>query len=108
MAVSLKLPGKRLAAARSKALVETINSAGSIDHLLLARIERMALRADLEVNVFTDGRAGLDYIAATTGRSNFFVARVYVVFHRTGNPEKVTANDTRSPPNRNVKRANFA
>jgi hypothetical protein len=45
-------------------LAETIDAACRIEKFLLAGIERMAGRANLNLNVVTLGRAGLDDIAA--------------------------------------------
>src|SRR5215208_7844266 len=45
-------------------LVEAVNAAGRVNQLLLAREERMALRADLDVEVVLLRRARLELVAA--------------------------------------------
>ena len=44
-----------LATTVSEALIEAINSSCCVEDLLLTRVERMALRANFQVDVFTHG-----------------------------------------------------
>ena len=61
-------------------LLESLYSAGCIHIFLLARIERMAHRADLGVDFF-DGTAGLERIAAAAVDHYLFVFWMYSFFH---------------------------
>ena len=63
--------GLRLLDALSE-LLETVNAAASIDELLLARIERMTLRADFRIDDGV-GRARDEFVAADAGDLDFFV-----------------------------------
>src|SRR6202050_252931 len=54
-------------------LAEFIDTAAGIHDFLLAGIERMAVRADLDLKIMPDGRARLKRIAARTGDGNGFV-----------------------------------
>jgi hypothetical protein len=62
-------------------LAEFLNAASGIHDLLLAGIERVALRTYFDVQVLTVGGAGLELIAATAGNGNFVVIRMNVGFH---------------------------
>jgi hypothetical protein len=62
-------------------LLEFLDPAGRINQLLFARIERMAVRADIHGPAF-DGGAGLVRGAAGAGKGGIFVFRVQVFFHR--------------------------
>jgi hypothetical protein len=54
-------------------LAEFIDTAAGIHDFLLAGIERMAIRADLDLKIVPDGRAGLERIPASAGDGNCFV-----------------------------------
>jgi hypothetical protein len=54
-------------------LAEFIDTAAGIHDFLLAGIERMAVRADLDLKIMPDGRAGLERIPASAGDGNCFV-----------------------------------
>ncbi len=61
---------------------EFIDSTGSIDNLLFSGIERVAGRADFEMQVVVcKGGARLEAIAATASNGEFFIGRVDVRFH---------------------------
>ena len=60
----------------TEALLELGNAATGIKNLLLARIERVAARADFEREVLTEGRAGLKSAAAGAGHFDLVVFRV--------------------------------
>ena len=45
-------------------LAEFVDAAGGIDDLLLTGIERVAVRAHLDLQIVSEGRAGLERIAA--------------------------------------------
>jgi hypothetical protein len=57
----------RFGAARAKAFVEFVDPTAGIDSFLLAGIKRVALRANVDVNVFTQRRASLKTRAAAAG-----------------------------------------
>ena len=63
------------------ALIEAIDSPGSIDQLLLAGKERVASRANFDVQVAFLGRAGLERLAASAGNIYFDVFWVNSWFH---------------------------
>jgi hypothetical protein len=62
------------------ALLETIDTAGRVNKLLLARKERMAFRANFDVKTFF-GRSRLNDLAAGANDRCFFVFWVNVLFH---------------------------
>lgn len=64
----------------AKALVEALNASAGVNQLLLARVERVALGANFDVDLRL-GRAGLDHIAARTGDGAVNVVRVDALFH---------------------------
>jgi len=55
------------------ALTELIDTAAGIHDFLLAGIERMAIRAHLDLQIVSDGRAGLECIPARSGDGNCLV-----------------------------------
>ena len=63
------------------ALVETIDASGGIDQLLFTGEERMASRANFDVQVALLGRAGLECLAASAGNSYIDVFWVNSWFH---------------------------
>ncbi|MFT4767318.1 MAG: hypothetical protein ACI8RN_000444 [Glaciecola sp.] len=67
--------------ARTKALLKAIYTATAIYGLLLARKERVAVRADIDIEVLAQGRAGLYCVATATGHFNALVARMNFSFH---------------------------
>ncbi len=61
---------------------ETLDAAGSINELLLAREERMAVRADFHAqHLALDCRAGLKRMAASAVHGNGMIVRVNTGFH---------------------------
>src|SRR5580658_2295732 len=62
-------------------LAELIHAAGSVDDLLLARIERVAVRAHFDLQILPDGRACLERVAAAAGHIDFGVWRMNLGFH---------------------------
>lgn len=68
-------------AARAEAFAEAINTAAAIDHFLLAGVERVALRADVEVNVLAQSRASLEHRAAAASCSDDCVIGMNFRFH---------------------------
>ena len=57
----------------SVALAEFIDASAGIHYFLLAGIERMAIRADFDLQIMADGRARLERIAASASDGNCFV-----------------------------------
>ena len=70
-----------LQASACEALVKTIYSTASIQDFLLPSKEGMALAADIQQNVITDGRACLNFVATATASGDFLVTRMSVGFH---------------------------
>src|SRR4029079_10513530 len=62
-------------------LTEFVDAAAGGDYLLLARIERMAVRADFDLQVVTEGRARVEGVPAAAGHRDLFVLGVDSVFH---------------------------
>ena len=65
----------RLQSATVEALVEPLDTSAGIDQLLLAREERVALRADFNLDVLLGGH-DLDHIAAVTSDGGLFANRM--------------------------------
>src|SRR5262249_36538395 len=61
--------------------LESFDTAGSIDQFLLASEERMAFRADFEVDL-RFGRAGLKSFAAGASHDRIDVVRMDICFHQ--------------------------
>src|ERR1700694_5408135 len=61
--------------------VESIDAAGGIDQLLLARKERMAGRTDFHMQLALTCRTRLKSLAAGTGHCDFIVFRMNSGFH---------------------------
>ena len=68
------------------ALVEAIDASRSIDQLLFAGKERVASRANFDVQVALFGRAGLEGLAASAGNSYVDVFWVNSWFHLVTSP----------------------
>ena len=52
--------------AAAEAFLESIDATAGVNNLLLASVERMALGADVNTNVLTQGGTGFDNVTATT------------------------------------------
>src|SRR5690606_4616752 len=74
--------GMLLAGGKPVAASKLVDSAAGIDDLLLTRVERMARRAHLDVQVVPERRARLDDVAAAARDRDFPVLGVNVCFHR--------------------------
>ena len=61
-------------------LVELVDLSGDVKHPVLAREERVAVRAYLDRDVLFRG-AGRDYVAAGAGDLRLQIVRVYAFFH---------------------------
>lgn len=61
-------------------LLESVNTSACINKLLLACVERMALRADFNLNILLCG-ASIDHIAASAGNSGIIILRMDTFFH---------------------------
>src|SRR5437667_10705283 len=73
--------GRRGGRLLSVALAELLDATRCIDDLLLAGVERMARRADFNVQRLVDRRARLERDAAAAGHVNFAVLGMDVGFH---------------------------
>lgn len=60
-------------ASGSVLLAELVHAARGIHDLLLTGIERMAVRADFHLQIVTQGRAGLERVAARAADGDLFV-----------------------------------
>jgi hypothetical protein len=67
-------------------LAELVDAAAGVDDLLLARIERMAVRADFDLQVVTEGRARMEGVPAAAGHRDLFVFGMDCVFHGLPTP----------------------
>ena len=63
-------------------LAEFIDAAAGIHNFLLARVERMAIGANFDLQIMADGRAGLELIAAGTSDCDDFIFGMDAGFHR--------------------------
>ena len=63
------------ASASVETLVEALDASAGIDQLLLTREERVALGADINLNVLFGGK-NLDHIAAVAGDGGLFAGRM--------------------------------
>ena len=62
-------------------LAELVDATGGVEDLLLARVERMAVRADFDLQVVSQSRARLERIPARAGDTDFFVIGMRIGFH---------------------------
>ena len=67
-------------------LTEFVDAAAGVDDLLLARIERMAVRADFDLQIVPKGRARVEGVPAAAGHRDLFVLGVDCVFHGLPTP----------------------
>ena len=72
--------GLLLGAEGTETLVETINTTASINNLLLAGVERVAGRANVQVQIAASGM-GLEFVTARALYSDLVVLRVDTLFH---------------------------
>ncbi len=81
-------------------LLEPFYSPGSIDIFLLARIERMAHRAYLCVDLFCCA-VGLESVATAAVDHHFIVLWMYLFFHNYSvlRPEKIGTTKNKNAPN---------
>ena len=64
-------------------LAELVDAAAGVDDLLLARIEGVAVRADFDLQIVTEGRARVEGVPAAAGHGDLFVLGMDSVFHGT-------------------------
>jgi hypothetical protein len=74
--------GAAARAGAAETLIESIDSTAGIQHFLFAGIERMALGANVYVNILSQRGAGHDHIAATAGSGNLGVGGMDIGFHK--------------------------
>tara|TARA_R100001039_G_scaffold37839_1_gene37409 strand:- start:263 stop:625 length:363 start_codon:yes stop_codon:yes gene_type:complete len=84
-----------LQCAIAETLVEAIDTAGTVHDLLLARVERVALRTNVNQDVLADGRTGFNHVTAAAGGLDGLVFRVDIGFH--GITSYLTGIATTSP-----------
>ena len=65
---------------QTKSLVETINTSTGVDQLLLAGVERVALRADFNTDLLLGG-TGCEHIAASAANGRLFVVGMDAFSH---------------------------
>ena len=70
-----------LQATARKSLIEAIYTTTTIHHFLLARVERMTLTAHVDLHVFAQRRACLDFVATAATGCNVLVTRMDFCFH---------------------------
>ena len=71
----------RARACGSVLLAELVHAASRIDNLLLAGIEGVAVRAHFDLQIVSEGRAGLERVAARAADRNLFVFGMACGFH---------------------------
>src|SRR5256886_8686786 len=69
------------AARRGVLLTELVHAACGVDDLLLAGIERMAVRAHLDLQIMSEGRARLERVATRAGDGDLFILGMDGGFH---------------------------
>lgn len=67
--------------AAAETLLEPIDTATGVHNLLLPGVERVALGANIQLQVVSDGGTGLDNITAGTGCGDIFVLGVDTFSH---------------------------
>ena len=60
--------------------LESVNTSACINELLLAGIERVALGANFNLNIFLCGHS-FNYVATVAGNCSFYKIRMYSLFH---------------------------
>src|ERR1700688_306454 len=63
-------------------LAEFVDAAAGIHNFLLARVERMAVGTNFDLQILSDGRTGLELVPTGTSDRDLFVFRVDAGFHR--------------------------
>ena len=76
----------RTSGLRGVLLAEPIDATARVDDLLLARVERVAVGADFDLQVLAQRRTRLEHVAAAAGDLDRLVIRVDCVFHGRGLP----------------------
>ena len=71
---------RNLLFAQIETLFKAVHASAGINQLLLAGVERMALVANLDVDLLLRG-AGRERVAAGTGDHRFLVLRMDALFH---------------------------
>jgi hypothetical protein len=62
-------------------LAEFVDATRGVEDLLLAGVERVAIRADFDRKVVSQSRPRLERIPAGAGHANFFVLGMRIGFH---------------------------
>jgi hypothetical protein len=76
-------------------LAELVNATAAIDDFLLACVKRVARGAHFNQEILTEGRAGCELVATTTGDFDVVVIGMYFGFHFSGSPERATTQKGR-------------
>ena len=78
----IERPRSSLARCRGGVLLaELVDAASGVEDLLLAGVERMAVRAHFDLQIVSQSRPRLERIPAGAGHGNFFVFRMRIGFH---------------------------
>ena len=78
----LESPEGSLARCRGSVfLAELVDAACGVEDLLLARVERVAARADFDLEVVSQSRPRLECVTARAGDADFFVFGMRIGFH---------------------------
>ncbi len=88
--------------ARTKTAVESFDPTRCIDGFLLTGIKRMAGRTNVDLDVFGQGRARINDIAAAACGGYRLVVRMNVGFHCRSWLDLRAAHSTKSSRSRNV------
>jgi hypothetical protein len=79
-----------LGAASSRVLLtKLVHATCGVDHFLLTGVERMAVRANLNLQILSKSRAGLERVAARAGHGDLFIVGMGGGFHGGSSLQKV-------------------
>lgn len=81
-------PIRALALFRAVATTEFVDLTSGVEHLLLTRVERVAVGANLNVQVFPRRRASCEFVTTTTSNRDLVVLWMDFRFHFILPPRK--------------------
>ena len=70
-------------------LAELVDATRGVEELLLARVERVAVRAHFDLQVVTQRRTRLEGVAAGAAHVDFLVIRMRIGFHGFLSTERI-------------------